>query len=155
MILLYTVYTLGWRVIGIYGSLIWSKPPKELIYNPCGEFRCSPEGPVSQIHSLHLHVGAPGIFWDLLRTVQMLKREWGAESNGNPPHLFISSKTGTLVPEFAVDDLPLDKNATLAPSFAVQDQPLDKTIWWRYIYIAYRHISNLLTHDSVNYFYTN
>ena len=29
---------------------------------PCGEFRWSPEGPVSQIHSPHLHVGAPGIF---------------------------------------------------------------------------------------------
>ena len=26
--------------------------------------------------------GAPGIFSDLLRPVQMLKREWGAESNG-------------------------------------------------------------------------
>ena len=26
--------------------------------------------------------------WDLLRSVQMLKREWGAESNGNLPHLF-------------------------------------------------------------------
>ena len=42
----------------------------------CGEFRWSPEeGPVSQIHSPHLHVGAPGIFSDLLRSVQMLKRE--------------------------------------------------------------------------------
>ena len=47
----------------------------ELIFNPCGEFRRSTEGPVSQIHSPHLHVGAPGIFSDLLRSVQMLKRE--------------------------------------------------------------------------------
>ena len=46
----------------------------ELIFNPCGEFWLSPEGPVSQIHSPHLHVGAPGIFSDLLKSVQMLKR---------------------------------------------------------------------------------
>ena len=33
-----------------------------LIFNPCGEFRWSPEGTASQIHSPHLHAGAPGIF---------------------------------------------------------------------------------------------
>ena len=37
----------------------------------------------------------------------MLKREWGVESNGKLPHLFISSKTATLVPKFAVEDMPL------------------------------------------------
>ena len=75
-------------MIGISGSLIWSKTPMEVIFNPCDEFRLSPEGPVSHIHSPHLHVGAPGIFSDLLRSVQMLKKEWGAESNGKLPHLF-------------------------------------------------------------------
>ena len=59
----------------------------ELIFNPCGEFRWSPEGPVGQIHSPHLHVEAPDIFSDLLRPVQMLKREWGAESYGKLLHL--------------------------------------------------------------------
>ena len=58
-----------------------------------------------EVHSLHLHVGAPGIFSDLLMSVQTLKREWSAESNGKLPHLFIPSKTATLVPEFAVEDL--------------------------------------------------
>ena len=53
------------------------------------------------------YVGAPVIFSDLLRSVQMLKREWGAESNGKLPHLFIPSKTSTIVPEFAVEDLPM------------------------------------------------
>ena len=33
-------------------------------------------------------IGAPGIFSDLLRSVQMLKREWGAEINGKLFHLF-------------------------------------------------------------------
>ena len=74
---------------------LWSGPLMELIFNPCGEFQWSPEGPVSQIHSPHLLVGAPGIFSDLLRLVQMLMREWGAESNGKLPHLFIPSKTAT------------------------------------------------------------
>ena len=64
----------GRRVIGISGSLIWWKTLMELIFNPCGEFQWSPEGPVSQIHSPHL-VGAPGIFSDLSRFVLMLKRE--------------------------------------------------------------------------------
>ena len=48
----------------------------------------------------------------------MLKREWGAESNGKLPHLFIPSKTAAFVPEFAVEDLPLDRTATLVPAFA-------------------------------------
>ena len=62
------------------------------------------EGPVSQIHFPHLHAGAPGIFSDLLRSVQMLNREWGAESNGKVLDLFISSKTATLFPEFSVEE---------------------------------------------------
>ena len=56
-------------MIEISGSLTWSKPLMELIFNPCGEFRWSSEGPVSQIHSPHLHVGTPGIFSDHLRSV--------------------------------------------------------------------------------------
>ena len=60
---------------------------------------------INPIHS-HLHVGAPGIFSDLLRSVQMLKREWGAEINGKLPHLFIPDKTAAFVPEFAEEDQP-------------------------------------------------
>ena len=71
------------RVIGISGSLIWSKTLMELIFNPCGEFQWSLEGPFSQNHSPHLYAGAPGIFLDLLRSIQMLKRVWGAEGNGS------------------------------------------------------------------------
>ena len=48
----------------------------DINFNPCGEFRWSPESPVSQIHSPHLHAGAPVIFSDLLRSVKMLWREW-------------------------------------------------------------------------------
>ena len=89
-------------MIGIPGSLIWSKTLMELIFNSCGEFRWSPEGPVSQIHSPHLSAGVPGIFTDLLKSVQMLKREWGTESNGKLPHLFIPSITATLVTEWKI-----------------------------------------------------
>ena len=39
------------------------------------------------------------------------------------PLLFISSKTVTLVPEFAVEDLPLCRTATLVLEFAVKDVP--------------------------------
>ena len=52
-------------------------------FNSCSEFLRSPERPVSQIYSPHLHVGAPGIFSVLLRSVQMLKREWVEKATGS------------------------------------------------------------------------
>ena len=60
----------------------------DMLFNTCGEFRWSTEGPVSQIHSPHFHIDAPGIFSDILTPVQMLKKELGAESNGKVPHPF-------------------------------------------------------------------
>ena len=53
----------------------------------------------------------------------MIKRKSGAESNGKPPHLFIPSKTATLVPEFVVEVLPLGRTAALMPEFAVKTCP--------------------------------
>ena len=47
-------------------------------------------------------------------------------SNGKLPHLFIPSKTAILVPEFTVEDLPLDRTATLVP--AVKDLSLVRTL---------------------------
>ena len=44
----------------------------------------------------------------------MLNREWGAESNGKLPHLFIPGKTAVLVSEFVVEVL---SSAELQPSF--------------------------------------
>ena len=38
----------------------------------------------------HLHVSVPGIFSDLLRSVQMLNRVWVAEILGKLPYLFQS-----------------------------------------------------------------
>ena len=89
------VFNWGQNVVEISGSVIWSKILMEVIFNPCSEFRLSPEGPVNQIHAPHLLAGVPVIFSDLLRLVQMLTREWGAESNEKLPHLFIPSKTAT------------------------------------------------------------
>ena len=63
----------------------------------------------------------PGIFSDLLRSVQMLKRECGAESNGKLPHHSIPSKTASWVPEFVVEDLPLSTTAALVSECAVKD----------------------------------
>ena len=66
----------------------------------------------------------------------MLKREWGAESNGKLLHLFITNKTAVLVPEFAVEDLPLGRIAALVPEFAVMGLPLVRTLMiYIYIYI--------------------
>ena len=38
------------------------------------------------------------------------------------------SKTGPLVPEFAVEYLPLDRTATLFPRFAVKELSLDRAL---------------------------
>ena len=118
-------------MIGISGSQIWSETQMELIFNPCGEFRLRPEGPVSQIHSPHLHAGAPGIFSDFFKVYSDAKereRERGVESNGKLLDLFIPSKTATLVPEFAVEDPLLDRSAALVPEFAVKNLSLGKTL---------------------------
>ena len=58
----------------------------------------------------------------------MLRREWGAESNGKLPHLFIPNKTSTLVPEFAMEDLPLGRTAAWVREFAVKDLSLGRTL---------------------------
>ena len=58
----------------------------------------------------------------------MINREWGKEYNGKLPHLIIPSKTVTLVPEFAVEDLPLGRTAALVLEFAVKDLPLGRTL---------------------------
>ena len=39
----------------------------------------------------------------------MLKREWGAESNGKLLHIFIPRKTAILIPAFAVKDLSMSR----------------------------------------------
>ena len=62
----------------------------------------------------------------------MEKREWGAESNGKLPHLFIPSKTATQVSEFAMKDLPLDRIAALVPEFSVKDLPFGRTLMMMY-----------------------
>ena len=74
-------------------------------------------------------------YWDLFRffkVCQMLKREWGAENNGKLPHLFILSKTATLIPEFAVEDLA---SAELQPRFLHlqwRTCPWAEHSWWRW-----------------------
>ena len=119
--------SLGRRVVEIFGSLFWSKTMIELIFDLCGEFRWSPEGTVSQIHSPQFHVG---IFSELLKSVQMPKRKWGAEINGKLSHLFIPSKTATLVIVFAVEDLPVGRTATLVMSLQWKTCPCAEHSWW-------------------------
>ena len=53
----------------------------------------------------------------------MLKMKWGAESNGKLPHLFITSKTATLVPEFVMEDLPLGRTAALGRTLSSSSSP--------------------------------
>ena len=120
----------GRSVIGISGWMIWSKTLMETIVNPCGDFRWSPECPVSQMHSPDLHAGVPRIFSVLLRSILMLKKEWGAESNGKLPRVCTPSKTAALVTEYAVKHLPLGRTAALVPEFFLKDLRLGRILWW-------------------------
>ena len=56
------------------------------------------------------------------------ERELGAESNGKLLHLFIPSKTATLVPEYAVEDLPLGRTAALVTEHGVKHLPLHRAL---------------------------
>ena len=51
-----------------------------------------------------------------------------AESNWKLPHLFTSSKIATLVPAFAMEDLPLDRTTILIPVFAVNEPALEQKV---------------------------
>ena len=70
----------------------------------------------------------------MLKREREREREWGAESNGKLPHIFIPSKTATRVPEFAVEDLPLGRLTALVPEFGVKDMPLGRTLMITIIY---------------------
>ena len=64
----------------------------------------------------------------------MLKREWGAETNGKLPHLFILSTTAALVPEFAVEDLPLIRTAAFVRDCASERPSLGQNTWKMTVY---------------------
>ena len=82
----------------------------------------------------------------------MLKRESGAESNGKLPHQLIPSKTVTLFPEFALEDLPLGRTAALEPDFTVKYLPLGRILMmilgdfhqYDYSYIIFYAIASLI-----------
>ena len=57
-------------------------------------------------HSPHLHVVPLGSFQICSDAKE---KEWGTERNEKLLHLFIPSKTATLVPEFAVKGMPLGR----------------------------------------------
>ena len=43
-----------------------------------------------------------------------------------------NQQEATLVPEFAVEDLPSGRTAALVHEFAVKDLPLGRKLWWRW-----------------------
>ena len=58
----------------------------------------------------------------------MLRIDWDVESNEKLPHLFIPSKTVTLVPKFAVEGLPSGRTAAFVSEFEVKDLPLGRIL---------------------------
>ena len=109
---------------GISRSLIWSKTLMELISNPVVNFGEVRRAQLAKSTHLTSSLGPLGSF----KVCSDAKETVGCGKNGKLPHLFIPSKTATLVPEFAVEDLPLDRTSTLVPAFAVIDLPLGRTL---------------------------
>ena len=58
----------------------------------------------------------------------MLKREWGAETNGKLLQLFILSKTTTLVPKLTWKTCLWAELQPWCGEFAVKDLPLRRTL---------------------------
>ena len=118
----------------------------DTVFNPCGEFRWSLEGSVSQIHSPHLHLVDLFKSW---RSIQMRKKECGAKSNGKLPHLVIPDKTAALVHGFAVKGPVFGRTSTLIPALAVKDLPLDRTLWsWWWYWFIKINVTTKNTFDS-------
>ena len=73
----------------------------ELIFNPCGEFRCEVwRAQLAKSTLLACTLVPLGPFM-----VCSDATEWGAESNGKQP-VKVPGKTASSVPEFAVEGLP-------------------------------------------------
>ena len=94
----------------------------------------------------------------------MLKREWAAESNGKLPHLFTHSESATLVPEFAVEDLPLSRTATLVPCIcserpALGQNTVDDKYYFNIGEIGLSGFPEMLVHfrsdENINYLTRN
>ena len=77
----------------------------------------------------------------------MLRRKWGEESNGKLPHLFIPSKTATLVPEFFFCVRPaFGQNCSLG-SWVCSEKPAlghNTLIWWWTQWFCF---TSLLSHN--------
>ena len=117
----------GW--LGFPDLLSGQKPWWNWYLNPVvnfGEVRRAQLAKSTLLTSTTVPLGS----FQILRSVQMLKREWDAESNGKLPHLSIPSKNAAWIPEFAVVDLPLSRSAALIPEFAVKHLPLGRPHWW-------------------------
>ena len=128
----------GWLVFPDLSSA--KKNLMELIFNLCGEFWWSLEGPVSEILYPHLHVGAPVISSGLSRCVQILKREWGAESNGKLPLIKLQRGGRTA----------FGQNFSLGVWVCSEDLPLDRTLWW-WLYNIYLDLNHFTSKTELKY----
>ena len=113
-------------MIGISGSLVWSKTLMELTFYHVvnfGEFRRAQLAKSTLLASSLVSLRSFQICMVSSDAKERKERVWGVESNRKLPHIFVSSKTVTLVPEFGVEDLPLSRTAALVPKFAVENLP--------------------------------
>ena len=71
--------------------------------------------------------------WDLFRSFKVYsdaKERVGCGKKREATASIYPRESATVVPEFAVEDLPLDRTSNLVPALAVKDLPLGRTQWW-------------------------
>ena len=118
-------------MIGISGSLIWSKTLMELIFNPCSpavNFSDVWRDKLAKSTLLTSTLVPLGSFRSFKVSLDAKERV-GAESNRKLPHLSFPNKIVAWVPEFAVEDLPLIRSAALISEFAVNDLSFGKILY--------------------------
>ena len=106
----------GQRITGISGSLIWSKTLMELIFKHWWILVKSRGPSYPNPFSLPPCLVPLGSF----KVCSDVKERVGCRKQWEATALCIPSKTATLVPEFALEDLPLGRTAALVPEFAVK-----------------------------------
>ena len=112
----------GW--LGFLDLWFGQKPWWNWYLTPVMNFGDVWRAQLAQFHSPHFHVGAPGIFSDLLRLFRCWRDSGVHNAMGSYHSYSIPGKTTVFVPEFAV-----------VPLLAVKDLPLGRTLWCWWCYI--------------------
>ena len=100
-------------MIGISGSLIWSKTLMELIFNPLVNFGNVRRAQLAKSTLLTSTLGILGSIQIFFQVSSGARVRVGCGNQCAATTRIIPNKTATLVPEFAMKDLPVGRTLTI------------------------------------------